>query len=67
MATSLLVLLGMLMWGAFRLIKIGRREKYLPPGPPTIPLLGNLHVFPNIQGIHFKFSDLAQQYGEIIS
>ncbi|KAJ7234771.1 cytochrome P450 [Mycena haematopus] len=26
--------------------KIGSREVGLPPGPPTVPLLGNLHVFP---------------------
>jgi hypothetical protein len=27
-----------------RCLQIGRRPADLPPGPPTIPLLGNLHL-----------------------
>ncbi len=30
----------------FSLLKFGRRENGLPPGPPTIPLLGNVLDFP---------------------
>lgn len=26
------------------LLSVGRRPKDLPPGPPTVPILGNLHL-----------------------
>lgn len=27
-----------------RLLLVGRRPKGYPPGPPTIPVLGNIHL-----------------------
>ncbi|KAI0937993.1 hypothetical protein AcV7_003311 [Taiwanofungus camphoratus] len=50
----------------FKLIRLGRRESFLPPGPPTVPLLGNLHLFPK-KDVHFQFAKWAQEYGEIYS
>ena len=38
-----LALLGLLA-GATQLLSIGRRPKSYPPGPPTLPILGNLHL-----------------------
>lgn len=32
--------------GIYRLLKIGQREAGLPPGPPTIPLFGNMLQMP---------------------
>jgi hypothetical protein len=32
------------LYGLVSVLRIGRRPKDLPPGPPTIPILGNLHL-----------------------
>ncbi|KAI7323021.1 putative cytochrome P450 [Hortaea werneckii] len=42
----------------------GRRDGRLPPGPPTLPILGNIHQIPK-QGVHFQFTEWARQYGGI--
>jgi hypothetical protein len=28
----------------FKLARFGSREKHLPPGPPTYPIIGNAHL-----------------------
>ncbi|KAK3702421.1 hypothetical protein LTR37_014887 [Vermiconidia calcicola] len=50
--------------GIYVFLYVGRREKNLPPGPPTLPLLGNVHQIPK-KGAHFQFTEWAKQYGEI--
>ncbi|KAI0793048.1 cytochrome P450 [Irpex lacteus] len=50
----------------YRISRIGKREDYLPPGPPTVPLLGNIHILPRVFA-HFQFSAWARQYGDIYS
>ncbi|KAK5126661.1 hypothetical protein LTR85_009595 [Meristemomyces frigidus] len=50
--------------GVYVLLYVGRREKSLPPGPPTVPVLGNLHQIPK-KGAHFQFTAWAKQYGGI--
>ncbi|RCI12012.1 hypothetical protein L249_1078 [Ophiocordyceps polyrhachis-furcata BCC 54312] len=51
---------------AWRLRKIGRRPKNYPPGPPTLPLIGNLHQMPKNNG-HLQFQKWAEEYGPVYS
>ncbi|KAG8966557.1 hypothetical protein FRC03_011695 [Tulasnella sp. 419] len=55
-----------LAWIVYKLSQVGKREEYLPPGPPTAPLLGNLHIFPKSEA-HYQLTKWAQEYGEIYS
>lgn len=42
-----------------------KRSKNLPPSPPSLPLIGNLHQLK--QPIHRTFHNLSQKYGPIFS
>lgn len=37
----------------FKVLRIGSRESSLPPGPPTLPILGNAHLLPS-RDLHLK-------------
>ncbi|OAL22040.1 hypothetical protein AYO20_11276 [Fonsecaea nubica] len=50
----------------YRLFQVGRRHPRMPPGPPTIPILGNAHQIP-ITGLGRKFKSWADVYGPIFS
>lgn len=54
-ATALPVALG--LYACYRVLSIGSREKGLPPGPPTKPILGNLLEFP-VYTAHFRFTQV---------
>ncbi|KAK1219363.1 hypothetical protein PQX77_017887 [Marasmius sp. AFHP31] len=54
------------IWLFTKLLKIGKREVNLPPGPPTVSILGNLHIFPT-ENAHHKLTEWARQYGDIYS
>lgn len=61
---ALLILLVLAL--TYAILFIGRRAKNLPPGPPTLPVLGNLHQIPR-KGAHFQFTRWAKQYGGLYS
>ncbi|KAF8756688.1 cytochrome P450 [Rhizoctonia solani] len=60
------VLGSTVVWLAVKTMAIGKRETYLPPGPPTVPLLGNLHEFPKTEA-HLKLTEWARIYGGMYS
>ena len=37
-----------------------RKAPNMPPGPPTFPIIGNLHQMPRAR-IHLKFSDWGER------
>ncbi|KAH6621612.1 cytochrome P450 [Chaetomium sp. MPI-SDFR-AT-0129] len=49
-----------------KLKDVGRRPKGYPPGPPTLPILGNLHQMPSKNG-HVQFKKWAEEYGPVYS
>ncbi|KAF1976357.1 cytochrome P450 2D18 [Bimuria novae-zelandiae CBS 107.79] len=48
------------------LYNFGSRDKRLPPGPPTIPVLGNAHLLVG-SDLEKKFKKWAEEYGNIFS
>ncbi|PSN69458.1 putative cytochrome P450 [Corynespora cassiicola Philippines] len=57
---------ALLAFAVWRVLQMGRRPKGYPPGPPTVPILGNLHLIPT-KDSHLKFEEWAKQYGPIYS
>ncbi|CAG7969918.1 unnamed protein product [Penicillium salamii] len=49
-----------------RVLRIGRRPKNYPPGPPTLPILGNIHQMPT-RDAHLQFEEWAREYGPVYS
>jgi hypothetical protein len=38
---------GVAALGLFYALNLGKRDSRMPPGPPTIPILGNAHQIPS--------------------
>lgn len=60
-----LAVVGLAM-ALYRLRKVGQRPAGYPPGPPTLPLIGNLHLMPKEKG-HLQFHRWAEEYGPVYS
>ncbi|WQF79469.1 Putative cytochrome P450 [Colletotrichum destructivum] len=60
---AFLILISAILW---QLNKVGRRPKNYPPGPPTLPLIGNLHQIPQ-EKRHLQFEKWAREYGPVYS
>ncbi|KAL9622814.1 MAG: hypothetical protein Q9160_002933 [Pyrenula sp. 1 TL-2023] len=54
------------LYGIFKLSRFGRREKHLPPGPPTYPIIGNAHLAVD-KDLYKRFKDWSEQYGDVFS
>lgn len=52
------VFLVITTWALIRLRKLGSREPGLPPGPPTLPILGNLHLF-ETKHTHLRYASVT--------
>ncbi|KAJ7862204.1 cytochrome P450, partial [Mycena leptocephala] len=64
---SILLTIALLTLGVcFLFMTVGAREKGLPLGPPTVPILGNLHIFPT-EFPYYKFTEWARKYGGLYS
>ncbi|CAG9990872.1 unnamed protein product [Clonostachys byssicola] len=60
---TLLALFAVVIW---KISRVGRRPGSFPPGPPTLPLIGNLHQIPQNRS-HEQFKKWADEYGPIYS
>ncbi|OKL59931.1 hypothetical protein UA08_04854 [Talaromyces atroroseus] len=47
---------------AYIILTVGSRDACLPPGPPTLPIIGNAHQIPRRRA-HLKYTEFAKIYG----
>ncbi|KAK2057163.1 cytochrome P450 [Colletotrichum caudatum] len=66
MGYPFLIPLAVVAIAVFMLRHVGRRPKGYPPGPPTLPLIGNLHQMP-LTKPHIQFKKWAKEYGPVYS
>lgn len=65
-STTTLAVIATVLLLVYRLGRIGRRPKGYPPGPPTWPLIGNIHQIPKKKP-HLQFQKWAEEYGPVYS
>lgn len=64
MAYTALIPLVIVAAIVYKLRNVGRRPKNYPPGPPTMPIIGNLHQMPS-KNPHHQFKKWAEEYGYV--
>ena len=64
LTVSTLSLVAVLVWRYLRGVPAvwGLRSAKAPPGPPTLPVIGNLHLMPKSH-TWIQYSKWANQYG----
>ncbi|KAJ8110101.1 hypothetical protein OPT61_g6963 [Boeremia exigua] len=50
----------------YKVLRFGSREKHLPPGPPTYPIIGNAHLAVD-KDLYKRFKDWSEQHGKVFS
>ncbi|KAI8932188.1 hypothetical protein NX059_011068 [Plenodomus lindquistii] len=63
LAVAALGLVALLVW---RISRVGARPARAPPGPPTLPVIGNLHLMPKSHA-WLQYFEWAKQYGPVFS
>lgn len=58
--------LAIIAYGIVRVLLVGRRPAGLPPGPMTLPILGNLHLMPTHKP-YKVFAEWGLKYGPLLS
>ncbi|KIX09210.1 uncharacterized protein Z518_00289 [Rhinocladiella mackenziei CBS 650.93] len=62
LAASVVILFAFLV----ELVSVTMRWKNAPPGPPTLPIIGNIHQIPK-RDLHLQYQKWGRQYGPLFS